>query len=107
MDQEDQENIEKTLVTKTGTHWEIGSYIIEKECCGRIISIRPVGSTMDRNGKFRNYEVKFADGQIFVGGMHEDDYSILTEKVEEREKITIAISETCHLVLDEIKGRVC
>lgn len=101
------ENIEKTSVTKTSTRWEINRYIIEKECCGKIVSIRPIGRTMDKNGKFRNYEVKFVDGKVFVGGMHEDDYSVLTQKAKGREKITIATSEICHLVLDEIKGRVC
>ena len=106
MNQGDQEKIEKTSITKVKSDLVLGDYIIEKEYHGRIISIRLPGHSMDNSGKYKNCEIKFIDGKEFIGVMHEDDYFTLVQKAKGREKITIASSETCHLILDEIRGKL-
>lgn len=107
MNKENQKDAEETSITVTKAGLEFDRYIVEKEYCGRIVSIRLTGHTMDSAGKFKNCEVKFADGKVFAGVMNEGDYSTLIQKEEGQEKITIVSSEICYLVLDEITGKIC
>ena len=76
MSKNNQKNVEETSITRTRAYLDSDRYVIKEECRGRVVSnrvvsVRLIGPTVNNAGKFKNYEVRFADGKVFAGMVRE------------------------------------
>jgi len=76
MNKNNQKNVEETSITRTRVYLDPDRYVIKEECRGgvvsnRVVSIRLIRPTVNNVGKFKNCEVRFADGKVFTGMVRE------------------------------------